>query len=257
MKDKEFRQNLNRALHQPRLQVSEKRLADTVMLAGKMTRRRREGISFTHFLLLQIKFIGWKIWMVQAGFLAVIIGIIGFLYGKNYLDNPQRVVKLLFCLSVFVFMTAVPFIYRSVRYQMQEVEAASRFSSVKLLLAKLIAIGIGDISVLGGIFFITIIKTALQADSAILYLLLPFLILGSGCLFMLGHFTPKRFLAGSMGLCVLLVLACCIVPGHYEYLFQQSFSAGWIVVCLMLAAFCVGQFRYIIYHSTYTEIQLA
>lgn len=256
MRDKDFRQNLNLALHHVEAQMGGKHLEDTILLARKEVCGRREGISFARFLLLQAKFIGWKLWMVQAGFLAVIIGAIGCLYRNSFLENPQRVVKLLFCLSVFVFMTALPFIYRSVRYQMQEVEAVSRFSSVRLLMAKLIAIGIGDICALGGIFFITIIKTALRADSAILYLLLPFLILGSGCLFMLGHFTPERFLAGSMGLCVLLILACCIVPGHYGKLFQQSFSAGWMAVCLMLAAFCVGQLRYIIYHAPYTEMQL-
>lgn len=259
MKKAAFEQRLQEALHQLPTTVSERHFADTLLLARKEACRKqyRERISFTQFLTMQIKFIGWKIWTAQGIFLLLIRGLLANLYGRNHLENPQSMVRVLFCLSVLVFMTALPFLYRSARYQMQETEAAARFSSVKLLLAKLIVIGIGDVSMLSGIFLTAIVKTSLQADRALLYLCFPFLLAGSGCLFMLGHFSPKPFFVGSMGLCSFLVLTFSILPQPYESLFQQSFSAGWLVICVLLAAFCIQQLRHILYHSFYTEMQIA
>lgn len=196
---------------------------------------------------------GFKVWIIQGIFLFLINGILSRLYG--YLLTPQNVIKLLFGLSVLVFMTVLPFIYRSVRYQMHEIEAAARFSSVKLLLSKLIVIGIGDISLLGGIFLTTMVRTALPAANTALYLCFPFLLAGSGCLFMLGHFHPRQFLMGSLLFCSILVIAFCAIPGQYLFWFQQTFTAVWFVICILLIIFCAEQLRFIIRDSSYTEIQ--
>ncbi len=256
MKEQNFEKKLKRSLHQSPPMRNEKHFENTLLLARKEAyqKQKRERISFTRFLSMQIKFIGWKIWSVQGIFLAAISCILSRSY--DYIKNPQHMTKLLFCLSVLVFMTALPFVYRSVRYQMQEIEAVTRFSSVKLLMAKLIVIGIGDVSILSGILFTTVIKTSLQIDSAILYLSFPFLLVCSSSLFMLGHFTTKQFFVGSMGLCSFLVLVLFVIPRHYGLLFQQSFSAGWIMICALLTAFCIQQFRYILYYSSYTEMQV-
>lgn len=259
MRNEDFEKKLTQSLHQPSIMVNEKHFENTLFLARLQAcqKHKRERISFTRFLATQIKFIGWKVWTAQGIFLLIISGMLTGLYGRSYLGNQQHMARLLFCLSVLVFMTALPFVYRSVRYQMQEIEAATRFSSVKLLMAKLTIIGIGDLFILSGIFCITIEKTALQAGSAILYLGFPFLLASSGCLFMLGHFTSKQFFVGSMGLCSFLILVSFTAFRHYEALFPYSFSVGWIVICALLIVFCVHQFRYILYHSPYTEMQIA
>lgn len=257
MKRADFENQLKQSLHRhPIAMAGGEALESTILLAGKEVCRKqgRKRISFSRFLLMQMKFIGWKIWGIQA-FPLVLIALI-FSRPNEYLQNPLHLTKLLFCLSVLVFMTAIPFLYRCVRYRMQEVEAATRFSSVKLLMAKLILIGMGDIFLLGSIFLTAMLKTSLRADSAILYLCFPFLLAGSGSLFMLGHFSPRQFFAGSMGLCVFLPLAFSSLPGHYTFLFQQSFSGGWMAACAVLTFFCICQFRYIIYRSSYTEMQI-
>lgn len=153
-------------------------------------------------------------------------------------------------------MTALPFIYRSIRYQMQEVEAATYFSSVKLLMARLAVIGIGDIFILAGICILTLVKTPLLAGNAILNLCFPFLLVVSGCLFMLGHFNPKHFFVGSLVFCSVLVLGCAVIPGRFEALFQQTFTVGWMGICALLILFCTQQFQYILYRSSYTEMQI-
>ncbi len=256
MKDQHLENRLKKLLHQPSA-VSDKTHYETTLFLAKeelRQKQRRERISYARFLSAQIKFIGWKIWSTQGLLLAVTAGILYHFY--EFLQTPQSLTRLLFCLSVFIFAAALPFIYRSVHYQMQEIEAATRFSSAKLLMAKLIIIGIGDISMMGIILLITVSKTSLQADSILLYLCIPFLLAGCGCLFMLGHFTAKHFFAGSMALCSFLVLMFASIPGKYELLFCQSFSPGWFIVCLVLAAICVQQFRYIIDQAPYAEMQI-
>lgn len=257
MKEQDLEKKLKRALHQPYTIANEKHFENTILLVKEEAcqKKKRERISFSRFLIMQTKYIGWKIWSKQGIFLLFISYLLTCFY--DYRESPQFVAKLLFCFSILLFMTALPFIYRSVHYQMQEIEAATRFSSVKLLMAKLIIIGIGDVFMMSGIFFTTIVKTSLQADCIILYLCFPFLLVSSGCLFMLGHFTPKHFLTGSIGLCLFFMIIIPGILGQYEVLFQQSFSVRWLVICVLLVSFCIQQFHYIIYHSSYTEMQIA
>lgn len=256
MRNNNFEGKLKQSLHRPPVMVSREHFEDTLILSEKEAYRRqkRKSISFAYFLSMQIRFIGWKIWGIQGLSLLLIGEMFFHLYGDF---SPNYMIKLLFCLSVLVFMTALPFIYRSVRWQMQEIEAAARFSSVKLLMAKLVVIGIGDIWILSGIFLKVLVKTPVRAENAIFYLCFPFLLTGSGCLFMLGHLSPRQFLIGSTALCSGLILTFAFIPGRFEPVFQQSFSAGWIIICVLLLAFCIYQFRYIIYRSAYTEMQVA
>lgn len=220
-------------------------------------RSRRVRISFPRLLSGQMRFLGWKVWAAQGVLLLMAVGLVSSIYGQLFFINPHSVAKLLACLSVVVSMTALPFLYRSVRYRMQEVEAATYFSSVKLLAAKLAVIGLGDLLLLLGMFAAAVAQTSLEAGNAALYLCLPFLLVTGGGLFMLGHFSPRGFLAGSMAFGTLLILACVSVPNRGAWLFQQSFSLGWLAVCALLAVFCTSQCRYILYRSSYTEMQFA
>ncbi len=257
MREQDFENHLRRSLHQCPVGAEGEHYEKTLLLArGEAHKRqRRARISFAGFLGAQIRFIGFRIWGAQGIFLLAASLILSGMYGG--VINPYYLTKLLFCLSVLVFMTALPFLYRSVRWQMQEVEAASRFSAVRLLTARLIVIAVGDICMLGCIFAATILKTSLRADSAVLYLCVPFLLVCGGCLFMLGHFTPKVFLGGSVGLCSFLLLLFAAMPGHWEVLFGQSLTVGWGAVCALLLGFCAEQFRYIVRDSLYTERQVA
>lgn len=255
-KETDLKQELSRALHQLPYEAGDPHLQATILLARKEACRMqtRERISFARFLKKQIPLIGWKLWGIQGVFLAAASRVLSDCSG--YLISPPRLARLLFCLSVVVFMTALPLLYRSIRCQMQEIEAASRFSSVKLLLAKLIVIGIGDIFLLGGLLFTATAKTALPADIAVIYLCLPFLLACGGCLFMLGHFPPGRFLAGSTLFCFALLLLFLVPLRQSALLFHPSYQEGRIILCVWLSVFCACQLRYIIKTSSYGELQI-
>lgn len=255
-KEDQPEQRLKKLLHQIPSGSNDTHLHTTILLAEREAplRQRQERISFARFLAKQIRFTGWKIWIVQGVSLFILSALIPRLY-EDFITS-QQMIKRLACLSILIFMTALPLLYRSVRYRMQEIEAASRFSGVKLLLARLILIGIGDICLLTGIFFSSIINTLLPTDSVFFCLCFPFLLSGSVCLYMLGHLTPGQFFAGSLLFCSFLLFLFALIPGQYMFLYHPALSVLRGILCAFLLALCVHQFRYIIITSSYEELQL-
>ena len=120
MREQDFENHLRRSLHQCPVGAEGEHYEKTLLLArGEAHKRqRRARISFAGFLGAQIRFIGFRIWGAQGIFLLAASLILSGMYGG--VINPYYLTKLLFCLSVLVFMTALPFLYRSVRWQMQE-----------------------------------------------------------------------------------------------------------------------------------------
>lgn len=257
MTNKDLEARLRQCYHEADDAVRPASVSAVVLLAGKQANRRfrQRRISFTRFLFLQIRFLGWKIWAVQGALLLVACGWMSSLFGQGYWKKPQTVEGLLFCLSVLVFMTAPPFLYRSVRYGMQEVEGAARFSSLRLLMARLIIIGVGDAVLLIGILLVAMVKTTLQPGSAVLSVGLPFLLASSGGLYLLGHVSPRQFLAGSTALCGLLMMGAAL--GERDLFQLLTLSPGWVGVCVLLAAFCGHQVHHLLHHCAFAEMQIA
>lgn len=216
---------------------------------------RRKRLTFRQFLSMQIRFIGWKVWAAQGGALLAICATLAHLFGQEYWREPAMVARLLFCLAVLTAMAAPPFLYRSVRYKMQEVEAAARFSSAQQLLARLIIIGAGDGVLLGGMLLTAAATSGLQLGSAALSVGLPFLLASGGCLYLLGHVSPRHFLAGSMGLCGALLTGALMARRQFS--FSNVPAVGWIVICALLAAFCIWQLHGVLHRRDYAEMQVA
>ncbi len=110
---------LRQALHRFPSVISDAHLQETILQAGKAAcqRQNRRRISFARFLWKQIPLIGWKLWCIQGIFLLSAYGVLSDF--SDYLKAPLRLAKLLFCLSIAVFMTALPLLYRSARWRMQ------------------------------------------------------------------------------------------------------------------------------------------
>lgn len=248
---------LKQALHQMPVPANNAHIQATILLTGKEAclKQERTRISYLCFLRKQLRFIAWKVWIVQGVLLLFISLLLSRLFNSAFM--PRQLIRLFSCLSVLIFMTALPLLYRSVRYRMQEVETAARFSGIKLLLARLLIIGIGDICLLTGVFFAAVIKEALPTGSIVFCLCFPFLLAGCGGLYMLGHFPPRRFFAGSLLYCAFLVTAFGLLPGQDLFLLQPSPPAMRIALCALLLAFCIQQLRYLIKVSSYEEMQLS
>lgn len=254
MTNKDLETQLRQAYQRADVEVRSSSMSEAILLARQEAYSRRQRLSFPQFLSMQIRFIGWKVWAVQGASLLAVCWLLSHLFGQGYWKDPQSVAGLLVCLSLLTFMTAPPFLYRSIRYRMQEVEAAARFSSVRLLMARLIIIGIGDATLLSGILLTAAAKTTLQTGSAALSVGFPFLLASSGCLYLLGHVCPRQFLAGSMGLCGFLLMVLSLAHRHFHLFFRLS--PGWIGVCALLIAFCCHQFHYLLHNCAYAEMQV-
>ncbi|MBU3877202.1 hypothetical protein HGO97_015460 [Faecalicatena sp. AGMB00832] len=219
-------------------------------------KRSRKRIGFSDFLLLQIKMTGWKIWLLQGmmflGFVFLITAILG---PYIWLDH-RYTTKLLCYFSILISMTALPFLHRSVHYKMQEVEAATRFSSMRLLLAKMLLLGIGDVFLLNMVLITAALRTSIYTGSLVLYLLFPFLLANGGALFLIGHLNAGHFLQGSLAFYTLLITLVTVVRYFSPAFFQQTLSSGWLAACAGMTVFCIWQLRYIIYRSSYSEMQL-
>ena len=254
MTNKELEARLRQAYHAADTTVRPASMSAAALLARKEAYSRQQRLSFPQFLSMQIRFIGWKVWAVQGASLLAVCWLLSHLLGQGYWKEPQSVAGLLVCLSLFTFMAAPPFLYRSIRYRMQEVEAAARFSSVQLLMARLLIIGIGDAALLSGILLTAAVKTVLQPSSAVVSVAFPFLLASSGCLYLLGHVSPRQFLAGSMGLCGFLLVGLSLAHRHFHLFFRLS--PGWIGACALLIVFCCHQFLYLLHNCAYTEMQV-
>ena len=123
MTNNDLETRLHQAYQGADVEVRSSSMSETILLARKEAYYRRQRLSFPQFLSMQIRFIGWKVWAVQAAYLLTVCGLLSHLLGQGYWKDPQSVAGLLVCLSLFTFMAAPPFLYRSIRYRMQEVEA--------------------------------------------------------------------------------------------------------------------------------------
>ncbi len=257
MKHADFEKLLTQSLQDS--PASEHGLETTVQLARWQVshRQKRERIPFRRFLGKQIPYIGWQLWTVQGCLLLFFDRMLIQLYGERFWDSPISVARLLLCVSTLVAMMALPLLYRSRRYRMQEVESASYFSSARLLMAKLAVIGIGDGLLLAGMFLVTMVRTAMQAELLTFYLVLPFLIMSAAYLYMMGHCSGNGFFLGSIALGTAMILLAVVLPGRWLSLFQQRMTLGWILFCLGLLAFSGKQLRYLLYRSPYAELQIS
>lgn len=254
---KELEIRLKKALRPDEDGINAAHIQQVIMMARQeyAHKAQRKRTGFGAFLISQVRFIGWRIWVVQGAFLLLLCGCFSTVLGEYLLYSPRRVALLLCCLAIAVSMTAVPFIYRSIRYQMDEVEMATRNSSGRLLVAKLLVTGLGDGLTLACIFGMTTLKTSLRVDSIALYLVFPFLLASCGGLYLLGHLPMERFMPASLGMGAVLLTGVFLLSQLYPAFFEQIFSAGWAAVCIALALFGAKQVQHLMEQSSFGETQ--
>lgn len=257
IKNESIKALLKKSLQTDNITISKTHLQHTLSLLRQeqISKTRHERIKLSTFLALQIKFIGWKIWLLQGLVLAVLCYFLTVIFGED-LYKIKRYSPVSVCsISIMILMMAVPFIQRSLRYKMHENEMATYFSSVRLLIAKLLIIVIGDIFILNVILLLIVYKNYLNIGSALLYIIFPFLLTSWGIMYLLGHIPAQWFSHCCILLCLALYICIALLNRFVPIFFQQTFSKAWAIVCLVLLLLCLSQFRYIIYHSSYAQIQ--
>lgn len=207
---------------------------------------KKERIGFGNFLVRQISYTGWKIWLAQGIFVAVF----WILFFGSRASDMAEIARLIGRNLPFFFgmiavaqvMILIPFLERAFRYQMYEMECATRFSCSGMLGACLIYGTIG----IAGIFGLCMAFAAgyknVSAGAVALYFLVPLFVSCNGCMAVLrnmikqcGVAEGRELFLGGESVClicigVLAVGARC-VPG---------FGGHWIIWGVILTVAFLG-----------------
>ena len=229
---------------------------ETIYLVRKEIAQRagRKRLSFWQFLRTQVRFIGWKIWMMQLMVLGIVYACMTGFFEKYYTEHPEDLPRLLMVLAIIVLMTAIPFLYRSIRYRMQEIESVTYVSSVRLMMARLFIIAVGDSVILASMYVMAISNSIIPKMLLFLCLSLPFFAACNGCLYMVGHLKPEHFLHGSIGLCMAMIGLFLYKGAWLELLFQNGIYG--LLLCILLMMLCIYQI-WNMQESSYTELQIS
>lgn len=247
-----FEQNLRAALHADAPHTEGMQQTATLAAQAAATHAPRERLRFAAFLGIQVRFIGWKIWLLQAFCLLAAHSVLEVLLGHYYFLEARIAAQCLGCLSVLVMLTALPFIRTATLYRMQELESATRCSSLRLLMAKLILVGLGDVAMLAALWIYALVCTPLSAQALPFCLFVPFLAAASGGLTLLTHVTPRTFNLASLGWCALLCIGC-MLSGRWLALLTEI--GPWLALLLLL--YCGFALRRLWLSADFCELQLS
>lgn len=261
MVNEQMHEDLRRALQDSDRQEAisyREQMKETCSLLGSVLeeKKKRKRIGFGSFIKRQVRFMRWKAWLLQGALIFLLYGIFCSAFGGYFQMDVSYMALFLCCLTVILMLSAAPVLYRSVRYTMYEVELACRFSMVRLLIARVLIIGVGNLAMLGGVLGFTITRSALQVESALLYIILSYLVAAGGFLYMLGHLPAGKLLSSSVGFGSVLIFLFLLLRKFCPAFFTQTFSPEWAAMCVALLAFCTWQMYYFLYRSSYAHVQI-
>jgi len=133
-------------------------------------------------LLCQLKFCGIKMWTFE-----LLIAIITSLILRNLLSDPyfmttRKLVFFVVCFAIAVPMMLLPFLYRSIRYQMFEMESVSVFSIKTVLFSKFLLFFGGEVLLVASVLLVLWNTTSITFPELAGCILIPFLLANDGYL---------------------------------------------------------------------------
>lgn len=235
MRRSEIEKKLLQCLHENTEPDMEERQREAVILAARQAYRAaspKRRISFWQFMAGQARFLGWKIWGMQAAALAAMYVFIYTFCNGDVAYVLERRLPVLLCFgSVILLFPTLPMLVRSRRYQMAETEQVCRFSSNRLMIARLLMIGAGDFLTLALLFSFTVAGIGGNPGIVVLYLLVPFLILGSIYITIAVHVEIQYVLKACLAAGMIAVAALLFLYYFCYSFYEHSFGAGWAAVC--------------------------
>ena len=200
---------------------------------------------FETFVRLQ-RFISWKIWLVQGMcfiFLAgILIGISNQKTGPGGFMDPRLIC--IFCGSLpFI---SIPFIYRSAKYKMSEVEMGTFFSYSRQILARLIVIAFGNVCMIIGSTVICLTRLYADIMTTIAFGMIPFLFINTIILLILSH-VPRHASMWLYGLTYLVLITISAAASDLQKMVKNYETAPCVIVlCIVLCLIITLQLRGII-----------
>lgn len=246
---KSLEKALRQAMQSLPLENDEATLEQTVRKAQALYRQKRaeKRLSFWGLVLSQLRFMRWRSWLGQlAGVLVAAVCLLSVGARDAGAFMLRHGPFLLSGCSVVLVMFNLPWIKRSKRWQMAEVERASAYSYAGLLGARFVLLLLSD----GLMFLVLGLSVAgasqLKGAQAALYLLLPFLLLASGYMLALAKGVLKRPEAVCWMMSAGMLLLLGYLDKYYPAFYSGAFNGVWLAVCLVLTGFLLRQWRYLL-----------
>ena len=178
------------------------------------------------FLYVQIGYIRKWAWCVSGlVFAASVLGL-AFL--------PDRVLWLISGFTPLLAMTIVSESGRSERYEMAELEMATRFSLRSVTLARLAILGLMNLLLLGVLLPIGLWSGTSTPYAAALYMITPFLLTTFIGLYIARKFRGQEAMyacvGASVGISISLFLSHNIIP----FIYQKQCLTAWMITALVL-----------------------
>ena len=172
------------------IQRAEENVIQMAKLQLQKTYRNKN--SFKDLLLCQIKFCGFKMWAFEL-LTAVAAGmLLRWTMTDKYFLTTRKLMFFAACFVVFVPMMLLPFLYRSIRYQMFEVESTSVFSIKTVLFSKFLLFFGGEIGLISAVIICLRFTTMITFVEILGMVLIPFLLANDGFLFLLKKMKSEK-----------------------------------------------------------------
>ena len=239
MGNRTLNNKIKHALSGGSIEVSQAQMSEIIRLSKVQFEKRRvkKRMGFGELLLSQIRFAGLRIWGGEI-ITAILLGLIlqGFLM-EPYFLTARKAALFLSCAMIGASLLLLPFIYRSSRFQMTEIEGAAYFSIRRILICRFLLFFGGEVVIAAAV---GIIGYAVQFEngSMLIYVLLPLLITGDGILFCLKNVPLEKICfhyLGYAGVLLLLLIIC-------YYAAPWMFDGGFLALPLGAGAGLMGYF---------------
>lgn len=242
MTDSTFNKKMRDALSGGTAEVSKAQMDKMLFLAKVQLRKRNRSrrMGFGRLLFSQIRFIGVRIWGLEI----VTVFLFGFvlrgLFMDPYFFTPRKIAFILSCATVGASMLLLPFIYRSSRYGMIEIEGTAYFSIRRILVCRFLLFFGGEIVM---VVIVCIVGYGRQFanGSMLVYVLLPLLLTGDGTLFFLKNASPEKLHLLYLSYAGVLLAVLSVSYYAAPWLFGGRFLALPVCTGVVLSGYFIYQ----------------
>lgn len=230
---KDFREKLKNEL-QLDIAPSEAHLDQTIKMAQKAytNRRKLRYVGTFEMIVSQFRFIARPIWFLQGIALFCVFIFLRIMMVSE--EHANSLPALISVSAVVISTLALPVYGRSRRYKMREIESTTRISHSRLILAKICAVGIGDVACLMVIIVSAYGKMTAPVQDILMFILLPFLISCTSSLWILNRIGEEYAIYVTIGLCIGMGTFCWTMATKL-YFSLTSLSIGFaLFACALL-----------------------
>ncbi len=195
--------------------------------------------TYREFLFSQLRYIRKRVWTVSV--LIVLTGWMLVFWSpvfSNWNSDASKIWNLSAVLP-FLAMLSVAEIYRSAAFHMAELESCCRFSLTQIIMARITILGGGNFAILLLFFIFMNQISAYSILQIIVYMMVPYLLVCSFCLWMLNHARGQEGVFGCTAIVFLVCAGSILFKDTATLLYENAYIIGWLAAfassCVLIA----------------------